>query len=363
MLEELLPKDNENVPLPIWTAEEPDAAPTPFAPDQMVRCDECLRANPPTRVNCLYCAAVLPHNEAAVNLQKPALRPLEKWEQGYNNILRPPVANLTAASLAEAADLLRLRPEDLNRILVAATPLPLARAATIDEALLVQRRLGSLGIDSTIMPDAEPGTDATAIVKVRALEIDEAGIYAYQTPEAPFTPVSWPDFVLLVVGRLIVKRVELKERKGARAENSILDSSEFASDETVVDFYTRQQATPYRIASNSFDFSCLGSSKGLLAGENIARLVQLFCERAPQVEFDDSFNSVRKTLEPVWPSEQQNEASGWRRERPGKYSIGSVIELSNEMQFSRYSRLRYHLQTAVAPSDQARRAETIDDDA
>ena len=128
-----MPKDNENVPLPVWTTEAPeDSAPAPFAPDQMVRCDECLRANPPTRVNCLYCGAVLPHDETTVALKKPALRPLEKWEQGYNNILLPPVANLTAADLVEASDLLRLRAEDLGRILASATSLPLARAATID---------------------------------------------------------------------------------------------------------------------------------------------------------------------------------------------------------------------------------------
>ena len=64
--------------------------------------------------------------------------------------------------------------------------------------------------------------------------------------------------------------------------------------------------------------------------------------------YDDSFNSVRKALEPVWPAEQQNESSGWRRERPGKYSIGSATELNKRnADFSRYSRLRYHLQTAA----------------
>lgn len=316
----------------------------------MVRCDECLRANPPTRVNCLYCGAVLPHDETTVALQRPALRPLEKWERGYNNILLPPVANLTDAQVAEASDTLRLRLEDLGRILASGMPLPLARAATLNEAQLVQRRLGMLGIDSNIMPDAEPETDAAGIVKVRALEIGEVGIYAYQSPEAPFVELSWSDFTLLVIGRLIVKRVELKERKRARAESSILDSSEFITDETVVDFYTRKHVMPYRIAVNSFDFSCLGSSKGLLAGENISRLLQLFRERAPHAEYDDSFNSVRKILELVWPSEQQNESSGWRRERPGKYSVGSVMGLNNETQFSRYSQLRRHLQTAAAPA-------------
>ena len=319
----------------------------------MVRCDECLRANPPTRVNCLYCAAVLPHNETTVNLQKPTLRPLEKWEQGYNNIVLPPVANLTPADLAEAADLLRLRTEDLSRILASETPLPLARAATIDEAQLVQRRLSLLGIDSSIMPDAEPGTVSSGFVKVRAVEIDESGIYAYQTPEAPFIQIPWSDFLLLVVGRVIVKRIEMKERKGKRSEKSILDSSEFFADEIAADLYARAPAIPFRFAANSFDFSCLESNKGLIAGENIARLLQLFREHAPGVEYDDSLNSVRKTLEPVWPSEQQNESSGWRRDRPGKYSIGSIMELTNEMQFSRYSRLRRHLLGAAAPADQA----------
>jgi hypothetical protein len=139
--------------------------------------------------------------------------------------------------------------------------------------------------------------------------------------------------------------VELKEQKGGRAESRILDSSEFVTDETVIDFYTSKQTTTYRIAANSFDFSCLGNRKGLVAAENIMTLLQLFRDHAPQAVCDDSFHSARKALDAVWPVEQQNESSGWRRERPGKYSIGSATELNNEMQFLRYSRLRYHFQT------------------
>jgi hypothetical protein len=297
-------------------------------------------------VNCIYCGGVLPLTENTVSLQKPALRPLEKWEQGYNNILLPPVANLTDENRAHAADLLKLTAADLDRILSLKVPLPLARAATIDEATLVQRRLSNLGINSDIMPDPESATDAASAIKVRAIDIDEDGIYAYQTPETPSVQVLWSDVVLLVVGRLIVKRVELKEQKGVRSQNRILESSEFATDETVVDVYTTKQATQYRIRANNFDFSCLGTSKKLMASENVSTLLRLFCDRAPQAEYDDSFNSVRKALEAVWPSEQQSESKGWRRERPGKYSVGSVAELSNETQFMRYSRLRYHLKTA-----------------
>ncbi len=346
-MEELLPKDNENVPLHILTTDGPgEGIPEPFAPEQMVRCDECLRANPPTRVNCLYCAAVLPISEATVNLQKPALRPLEKWEQGYNTILLPSPAHfpgeLANETLREAADVLQLPPADLALMISLRVPLPLARAATIEDASLVERRLGKLGFNTRIMSDTDPGSGTTTPIKVRALEIDETQVFAFQTPEAPAFRILWTDFVLFVVGRLTVKRVELKEQKNARVENRILEASEFVTDETAVDLYTREQATPYRITANSFDFSCLGKNKGLLASENISRLINVFREHAPSARFDDSFNSLRKVLEAVWPSEQQNESSGWRRERPGKYSIGSVTELSNEMQFLRYSRLRYY---------------------
>lgn len=348
-----MPKDNEKVPLFSWTTDEPDgSALSPFAPEQMLRCDECLRANPPTRLNCLYCAATLPHNEATAQLQKPTLRPLEKWEQGYNNILLRPVANPTEKVMAALCDLLLLQSEELSRILAAAKPLPLARASTLEEAKLIRRRLSSFGIDSSIMPDAALGTDISNVIKVRTMEFDEAGISTYQSPALPAVRICWSDLVLLVLGRLISRRVELKEQNAARSETFIVDASEFVTDEAVVDFYVRNEPTTYRIAANGFDFSCLGARKGLLTSENISTLIQLLRESAPRAGYDDSFNSLRKTLEAVWPSDQQNVSSGWHRERPGKYTVGSVIEHTNYMQFLRYSRLRHYLTISAGTPEQ-----------
>ena len=331
--------------------------PKPFAPDQMVRCDECLRANGPTRVNCLYCGAALPFNETLASLQKPSLRPLEKWEQGYNTIILPssanalnrnqkqaetPVFDLNDGELAQAADLLRLTVADLVRILSLGLPLPLARASTMDESQLIQRRLGRLRIDTVIVPDAELGVAEPPPSKIRALEIGPSSLVAYQSPDTQGVIIPWSSLRLVVSGRLVVKRIELREQKTARAENRILDSNEFFADESAMDLYVAGEATPYRIAANSFDFSCLGEGKRFVAGENLLALVNLLRVRAPQLECDDSYNSARKALEPVWPSQQQVEAGGWRRDRPGKYSVGSATEVSNEQQFSRYSRLRQY---------------------
>ena len=317
--------------------------PLSFSPDQMVRCEECLRANPPTRVNCLYCAAILPTDETTIHLQKPSLRPLEKWEQGYNNILWPPPANVSEPGLSEAAALLRLATADLERILALKMPLPIARAATLEEALLVQRRLANLGIGTRIVPDAELGVEETPSTKVRAIEIDDTGIRAFQTPETPANHIHWADFELLVAGRLITRRFELKEQKGGRSEASIVDASEFFSDEPVFELHSKTVSLPCRFSANSFDFSCLGKMKTMVSGENITTLLNRFYENAPHAERDESYNLVRKALDVVWPSQQQHESIGWRRERPGKYTVGSATETSNERQFSRYSRLRYRL--------------------
>src|ERR1041384_881090 len=60
-----------------------------FAPDQLVACPACLRANAPTRQRCLYCGATLPATTGAANLRRPAQRKLEEWEQGFNVVLPP----------------------------------------------------------------------------------------------------------------------------------------------------------------------------------------------------------------------------------------------------------------------------------
>ena len=44
----------------------------------------------------------------------------------------------------------------------------------------------------------------------------------------------------------------------------------------------------------------------------------------------------------AWGMQAETQSSGWRRERPGKLSVGMATIKSNESQFTRYSRLRYY---------------------
>jgi hypothetical protein len=318
--------------------------PPGFAFDLMVRCEECLRANPPTRVNCLYCGKSLPSTETNAAFQKPALRKLEKWEQGFNNITCPDSNDEVSDELVKrAADLLRLEADDLRRIYQAKRPLPVARAATMDEVSLIERRMADLGLTTVVVSDEALKLEAQPPQRMRAFELNAERLIGHHLASAGLTSVGWSDISLVVQARLFVKEVELRERKSRRAENDIVAARESATDEAVFDLYSQKEDGPWRIAANSFDFSCLGDRKSLLAVDNFTRLIALISERVPHVEIDDSYRVLRHALEPVWPTERQTEARGWHRDRPGKYSTGEAVISSNESQFTRYSRLCHYL--------------------
>ena len=343
-----MPKDNENIP---FFDDEPlkPSEPQGFAPYQLVRCDECLRANPPTRLSCLYCAAPLPVSEQTADLLKPSLKPVEDHALGYNNIFFPQTIEIPYETFSQAADLLKLGHNDLRRLTSCATPMPLARTDKLDEAELIERRLKVLGFDTKIVSDAALELRDAPPIRLRSVSIDENGLTPRLIVESDESQIPWAQLSLLVTGRLSRKRVEFQERKGVRGENEIQDASQFSDDEAVVDLYGKGAEAKFRILGKGFDFSGLRGKK-LLVQENLSMLLDLIRSKAPRAEYDDAYNSCRQALEIVWPCGQHTESSGWRRQRFGKYTIGAVSESSNEDQFTRYSRLRYFLKTQTTPA-------------
>lgn len=336
-----MPKDNENISLfsdlPLQPTE-----PQGFSSDQMVRCEECLRANPPTRAQCLYCGHSLPVSQATIALPRPSLRPLEKWEPAYNSILlKAPADGLNDKSMDQAASLLGLEVDDLKQIFLAQKPLPLARKNTQEEAMMIERSLGALGLDTMIVSDQALGLEASPPRRLRTLELRDNDLLAYQTSGSEATPVAWSTITLVITARLFARQVAFKERKRGK---EIVDASETSSDEAVLDIYSKTQDGGWRILGNSFDFSCLGDRKTLLAGENFLTLTNIIRDQALHAAHDHSYNSLRRVLELVWPSEQQTASLGWHRDlRSGKYSTNEVAVTSNEPQFTRYSRLCHFL--------------------
>ena len=232
------------------------------------------------------------------------------------------------------------------RIIGFQIPLPLARASSLDEAELIERTLTQLGLETIIVSDESLATEALLPFRLRSVELLADEIALHPTTGA-VKQIGWDQISLLVTGRLFTKQVEVKEQKRRGAEGHIVDARETASDEAVLDIYAPQRDGAWRILANNFDFSCLGNEKTLIAGENFAVLSKLIRDHARLAEHNDTYNEVRRSLELVWPSEQQRSAVGWRRERAGKYSTSELAVTSNESQFTRYSRLRHFLRIAA----------------
>lgn len=313
-------------------------APRRFEPGELVACDKCSRANAPTRMNCLYCGASLPVTEQSAALRRPALRKLEEWEQGFNVVLHTPSTRPAHETVEELAALLRLDAARLSEMFDAGTTLPVARAASEEEAELIVSRIKARGLDAEVFDD----TLARTPVRIRALGFDADALVLMETAEAAPAGVFWEKIALLVVGRVVTRRVEMEERPSKLSRHARLtDAREVASDEAVLDIYTSDaEHEGFRILADGFDYSCLGAGKGLLARDNFKTLVAELRARAPHAAFDEEYARLRGLLASAWPPAERNESGGLRRDRPGRLNTESVTVVSNETQFTRYARMR-----------------------
>jgi hypothetical protein len=324
----------------------------------MVACDACLRANPPTRMNCLYCGAALPVNEATAALRRPALRQLEAWEQGFNVVLLPDapessvassgassvasnVATSTGGAFAEAASLLRLETERVSEIVSARRVLPLARVASREDASLVEERLRASGLQVETVADELLAVETQPPTRIKRLEFGDEVLTGWSGAGDEAHMLAWTEIELLVRGRLFTKRIEMEERRTRLGmEKETVDARETTDDAGVVEIFGRRGEVDWRIISDSFDYSCLGQRKSLLARENFVTLGEMLRTRAASAAFDDDYTRLRHLLAAAWPLTEHTESRGLRRERPGKFNVEAATIVSNETQWTRYARLR-----------------------
>jgi hypothetical protein len=316
----------------------------PWSPDELVHCEKCQRANSPTRGACLYCGVPLPVTEKSAALRRPVIRSLERGETGYNTVVtHRRTTPLAPETLARLAELLQLEPEQLETILRAEIPLPLARVASVDEAALIVNQLDACGLKGEIVSDENLTAEARPPFRLRSLEFTERSIIGVGFGETDEQSALWDEVILCVVGRVYVNRMEVEERRARGPENEIIETRELDSDETIIDLYTAGKFGNWRIASHSFDFSCLGNEKSLTVAGNVATLLGVVRASASRALYDESYRRFRQALQPVWPIDRHTESRGWRRTRlGGGFSTQAAMVSNNLSQFTSYSRLRYY---------------------
>ncbi len=310
-----------------------------FRADEMVDCEACSRKNPPNRLKCMYCGGGLEVKSENSDQIIPITRKLDAWEKGFNVILLSARSN---ADAQQAATFLHLEFPIVEAILTPATSLPLARVESSADADLLISRLSDLGFICSIVTDESLNADD---LPARASRIDISGgiisVADFNTREVTAIPVD--QLALIVTGMLSKSKVDLLEKKGRHGKSKLLDESKTASDEAVIDIYSRTYAKGFRINLAGFDFSCLGEDKCLVASENIRRLAGLLKENAPNALLVANYVSIRQNLGAVWEVEARRDPQGLQRSSFGKIGFGSVASSSNVRQFTKYSRLQWQL--------------------
>ena len=364
--------------MPAVTADFSQSRGEGFSSEEMVSCPTCERRNPPTRAACLYCGAALAHTGAAVatttvdsvqTLSDSAA--LESWEQGYTVMLLAGAAEAFHVGAppvvaAEIKRLLGIEEDQLRRMIKSGVALPLARLREREQAELTGRRLAALALPIGVLSDAELRCGELEINRVRRLEIANTNLRVWLRA-APAThgvddataTLDLAEIVALVRGRIFTREIEtstphargsnthVAADERAAANVSLLESPkkqtrELFTDDSVLDIYTTRAEETWRIHAGSFDYSCLGARRTLLARDNFELLIEAMRLAASKSHFDDSYTAVRPLLEPAWSLATRTDARGHKRQQPGRFALQSATLISNETQFTAYARSCAH---------------------
>ncbi|HEY0460015.1 MAG TPA: hypothetical protein VGC97_12830 [Pyrinomonadaceae bacterium] len=312
-----------------------------FKPDELVACPSCARNNPPTRLKCMYCGAQLEISTEQAAKIAPNLRKLEAWESGFNLIYVPPAGVVSPENAAEIAKLVGMESEVFQTIIESQKNLPLARVETLREAEILQNRLKETRLETVVISDERLAPEVQP-VRLRALEFRGETVLLIHFNTNEIDEIHAEDLVLLVSGVIVEKAVESTEGR-KKGVTRILDATETASDDILIDIYSKFDGIGYRILTKGFDFSCLEWEKGILARDNINKLFGRLQVFAPHAKRVNDYLAVRGVLGEIWEVEQRRDSKGLTRQRFGKFDLSNVSSSSNLQQFTKYSRLQRHL--------------------
>lgn len=306
-----------------------------FKPDEMIICGSCNRQNPPNRLKCLYCAAALAvKDRTAVKL---SFRELEAWEKGWNVIL---TGADPGSDVRKAAGILSIDPSDLKRMIESGIGLPSTRVESVSEAETIRNLLSGVGITTLLVSDKELEGERPP-VRLSGFAVTD-GLAAIDFNTHEMHPLATDAIALIVTGRIEISTTDMLEKR-RRGKAKLLNEVATIADESLIDIYSRNDPTGYRIQMSGFDFSCLGADKTMLASENMRRLIAFLKARFPKARVVEVYDQIRDVLTHTWPPQVQKDHKGLVFAGIGKREFGKSESTNNLEQFTKFSRSQWHL--------------------
>jgi len=334
--------DSDKNQEPIWLSDLPVTSENiGFNPEEMNACPKCGKTNPPTRLSCFYCSADLETDGDGKHSEKLNLRGLEAWENGFNVVYLPGSADKTQPDISSIARLLSIESDFVRSITDAKSVIPIARLESPNEAAAAVEVLSRYGLECAVVGDDVLKSDKLP-VRLRGLKFNDESVVLTLFNTNEETEIHRDEISLVVTGAIIEGKTETVEKRKKKKTAVVLETHA-TSDGGLVDLYTRRDHTGYRISINGFDFSCLGTDKGLLAAENIRRLTEVLKDFAPSAKFIGDYLTIRELLGEVWEIERRKDSHGQQRTGFGGKDFTKIESSNNLRQFTKYSRLQRHL--------------------
>lgn len=299
-------------------------------------CPRCQRRTPAARGECIYCGASLPLSTIE---SAPVQRNIDPGELAFNAVFQPgrSVANDTVVeSLALA---LQLEAAETRALIDAAKPIPVARSQTRQEAEMICELVRSHGCKAAVVSDEEMQLQ-DELLRARRLALSESEIQV--THSAGTLVLAKSDVRLMVFGELSGKRIDYVEGLSGKRRSAVLDSSEYRSEQTMLDVYADTLNRSFRIRSDAFDYSGMVSPLSFRSDLNFKAAIATLAEALPHATMDKDFRRMARLLERAWPERTRNETRGFKRTGLSFRSVAQASAISdNRDQFERYSRLMF----------------------
>lgn len=301
-------------------------------------CPRCARRTPAARGECIYCGESLPFSR--INAAPPQ-RNIDTNESVFNTVLEPPSANPNESVIAQFASALQIEPSEARAVAEAHKPVPLARSQTRSEAEMIAALIRTCGLRATVIPDEDLSLDRE-LIRARRLSLSDDRIAIHHS--GGDLSIATSEVKLLVIGGLRNTRVDYTEGiSGGRGNiGNVLDSSEYRSEETLVDCYADRVDRSFRIKSDAFDYSGMVAPLSFRADLNFHAALDTLRSAMPHVAVDNDFGRMSRLLDRAWPVRTKNEPRGIKRTGLAFRAVAqATLTSDNRDQFERYSRLMF----------------------
>ena len=303
----------------------------------VTNCPRCQRRTAAARGDCIYCGEHLPFSSI---LSAPPQRNIDPNEHAFNTVLEPFPARINESVVSSLASALQIEVNEATALVNAGKPVPLARSQTRSEAEMILALVRTCGLRAVVIPDKEMKI-GQELVRGRRIAIGDDEIRVFHSGGE--MSLCKAEIRLFVVGELRNVRVDYTEGIGGGRGQSgnVLDSSEFCSEETLLDVYTTSLDHSIRIKSDAFDYSGLVSPLSFRSEVNFRAALAALRVEAPQAKVDDDFTRMRRLFSRAWPERTRNESRGIRRTVTFRAVTQASVMSNNRDQFDRYSRLMF----------------------